>query len=217
MTAKRGMASKARPEPAADEGANPAVGELGAEEYTGGIAGIGPRIRFMRRQRDMSLDQLGALSGLTKSFLSKVERGVSVPSISTAMKVAGGFGISVGELLGVEQGDQAVHVVRKREREAFMAEGLASGYNYELLSGGKRFKTMEPFIMRPPFEFEGGHLFEHRGEEFIFVLTGTIEVEFPTQRILLKAGDAIYFEAHLPHRSRSVGKVNAEALVVVTG
>ncbi|UTW52996.1 helix-turn-helix transcriptional regulator [bacterium SCSIO 12827] len=182
------------------------------------IAGIGARIRFMRRQREMSLDQLGTVSGLTKSYLSKVERGLSVPSISTAMKVADGFGVSIGELLGAEQGDQTVHVVRKSEREAFMGpSGGAGGYNYELLSGGKRFKTMEPFIMRPPFEFEGRRLFEHRGEEFIFVLSGEIEIEFPARRFILKAGDSIYFESHLPHRSRSVGAVNAEVLVVVTG
>lgn len=178
--------------------------------------GIGARIRFMRRQRGMSLDRLAGTAGLTKSFLSKIERGLSVPSIATALKVAESFGISVGELLGEEQGSESFCVVRKGERRAFMRD-RSDGYNYEMLAAGKRLKSMEPFVMRPPFEFQNGRLFDHVGEEFIFVLSGAMEVEFPNRRIKLKAGDALYFESHLPHRSRSLGRKPAEALVVVTG
>jgi mannose-6-phosphate isomerase-like protein (cupin superfamily) len=53
------------------------------------------------------------------------------------------------------------------------------------------------------------------GEEFIFVLTGSIEVEFPNRRVALQIGDAVYFDSHIPHRTRSVGKAIAETLVVI--
>lgn len=177
--------------------------------------GIGARIRFMRRQRAMSLEQLAGSAGLTKSFLSKIERGLSVPSIATALKVAASFRVSVGALLGEEEGSETVCIVRKGERRAFMRAG--SGYNYEMLAAPKRRKSMEPFVMRPPFEFQNDRLFDHVGEEFILVLSGAIEVEFPNRRVKLKAGDTLYFDSHLPHRSRSLGKTLAEALVVVTG
>lgn len=179
-------------------------------------SGIGGRIRFMRKQRGMTLDQLAETTGLTKSYLSKIERGISVPSISTALKVAASFEVSVGQLLGEEQGDESLCIVRRNERKPFMRHGSNSGYNYEMVAAPKRFKTMEPFIMRPPFEFETDQFFEHVGEEFIFVLSGTIQFEFPNRRIVLKAGDAIYFDSHLPHRSRSLGRKAAETLVVVT-
>jgi transcriptional regulator with XRE-family HTH domain len=167
--------------------------------------GIGVRIRFMRRQRAMSLEELAGAAGLTKSFLSKLERGLSVPSIATALKLAASFGVSVGALLGEEEGSETVCIVRKGERRAFMRAG--SGYNYE----------MQPFVMRPPFEFQNDRLFDHVGEEFILVLSGAIEVEFPNRRVKLKARDSLYFDSHLPHRSRSLGQALAEALVVVTG
>ena len=176
---------------------------------------IGDRIRFMRKQRGMTLDQLAETASLTKSYLSKIERGISVPSIATALKVAGSFEMSVGQLLGEERGDESLCVVRRSERKPFMREGSASGYNYEMVAAPKRFKTMEPFIMRPPFEFEIDQFFEHVGEEFIFVLSGTIQFELPNWQVVLKAGDAIYFDSHLPHRSRSLGKKLAETLVVV--
>jgi transcriptional regulator with XRE-family HTH domain len=176
---------------------------------------IGGRIRTMRQQRGISLDQLAERTGLTKSYLSKVERGLSVPSISTALKVADSFAVTVGQLLGQEQEPDAICVVHKKDRKRFMRDGSAAGYNYELIAAAKQYKSMEPFIMRPPLEFQDDRLFEHMGEEFIFVLTGSVEVEFPNRRVLLQTGDAVYFDSHIPHRTRSVGKAIAETLVVI--
>jgi transcriptional regulator with XRE-family HTH domain len=178
---------------------------------------IGSRIRFLRRQRKLTLEELAASSGITKSYLSKIERGISVPSSSTALKVAGAFSITISQLVGEEQADEAICVVRKGERKHFMRDGSEQGYNYEMLAAPKRFKNMEPFIMHPPREFQENRFFEHPGEEFILVLSGVVEIEFVNRRIELEAGDAIYFDAHLPHRSRSLGGKPAEAMVVVMG
>lgn len=177
---------------------------------------IGHRIRFMRQQRGMTLDTLSEHSGLTKSFISKIERGMSVPSISTAMRIAASFNMTVGQLLGEEEYDDAICVVRKGERRRFMRSGSTSGYNYEMIAGGKRFKTMEPYIMRPPKQFQDDRMFEHVGEEIMFVLSGSVDVQFASRLIRLKKGDAVYFDSQVPHRSRSAGATQAEVLVVIT-
>jgi transcriptional regulator with XRE-family HTH domain len=178
--------------------------------------GIGARIRFFRKQRNMTLDHLSGLSNLTKSFVSKIERGVSVPSISTAMKLAESFNITVGQLLGEDNHEGAISLVRKSERRSFMRSGSSSGYDYEMLAGPKQFKSMEPYIMQPPLQFQDKRLFEHVGEEFMFVLSGSIEVELSGKSFRLNSGDVLYFDSHLPHRTRSLGKY-AKVLVVVTG
>ena len=178
--------------------------------------GIGARIRFMRQQRKMTLEQLSSSSNLTKSFVSKVERGISVPSISTAMKLAESFDLTISQLLGEEHYEDAISLVRKDERRSFMRPGASSSYNYEMMAAPKQFKRMEPYIMKPPFKFQGKRLFQHVGEEFMFVLSGTIEVEFSNQLYQLHSGDALYFDSHLPHRSRSLGTKHAKVLVVVT-
>ena len=177
--------------------------------------GIGANIRFMRRQRRMSLDELAGAAGITKSYLSKIERGISVPSIAVALKVANSFAVSIGQLLGEEPGDESICIVRRDERKRVMRDGSNRGYNYEMLAAAKRFKAMEPFIMRPPSEFQGEHFFEHIGEEFILVLSGAMEIEFSNQRVTLEKGDAVYFDSLLPHRSRSLGEEATEALVIV--
>jgi transcriptional regulator with XRE-family HTH domain len=178
--------------------------------------GIGARIAFQRRQRDMTLDDLAKKSGLTKSFLSKLERGLSVPSISTAMALSKSFGLTVGQLMGEQQYDDAICVVRKDDRRSFMRRGSEAGYNYEMLAAEKGYKLMEPYIMRPPLAFQDDRRFEHTGQEFLYVLSGSVEIEFAGKSIRLDAGDAVYFDSNIPHRTRSVEGQIAEALVVVT-
>jgi transcriptional regulator with XRE-family HTH domain len=177
---------------------------------------LASRIAFLRKQRGMTLDQLADAAGLTKSYISKVERGLSVPSISTALKIAGTFDLSVGQLLGETQYDDAISVVRRDERPSFMRGGSASGYDYEMLAPSKRFKTMEPFIMRPPLKFQDDRHFEHGGQEMIFVLSGAIELSFGGQSYKLNSGDCVYFDSLIPHRSRSLNGKVAQALVVIT-
>jgi transcriptional regulator with XRE-family HTH domain len=192
------------------------VGVNGKEEgsSTGNVAGLGKRALFLRKQKGLSLDELAAASGLTKGYLSKVERGLSVPSISTALKLAQCFGLSVGQLLGDEEIDEAITVVRKDKRRPFMRDGFPLDSNYESMAGHKTLRAMEPFIMRPPHEFDDDRMFQHVGEEFMFVLRGTVELEFPARRIRLEEGDSIYFDAHIQHRTRCIG-AGAEVLVVV--
>lgn len=178
--------------------------------------GIGLRVHFLRKQRNMTLDQLSKLSSLTKSYLSKIERGVSVPSISTAMKLAESFDITVSQLLGEEGYEDAICIVRRNDRKKFMRAGTGSGYNYELIAAPKKFKCMEPFIMRPPKQFQDRRVFKHAGEELLYVLSGCVEIELSRKISRLSAGDAVYFDAHIPHRTRSVGEKQAAVLVVVS-
>jgi mannose-6-phosphate isomerase-like protein (cupin superfamily) len=70
--------------------------------------------------------------------------------------------------------------------------------------------------MRPPLAFQDDRRFEHTGQEFLFVLSGSLEVEFGGKLVRLDTGDAVYFDSNIPHRTRSLKGRIAEALVVVT-
>ncbi len=169
----------------------------------------------MRRQRGLSLGAVEAKTGLTKSYVSKVERGVTMPSIATVLKLAKAFNVDVGQFMGERTDESAVCVVRKDERHPIARPGSRKGYRYEAIAHRRRAKCMEPFIMRPPRQFEDNTLFEHEGEEMIFVLKGRVELNFADRQVVLGPGDAVYFDAHLLHRSRSLGRTAAETLVVI--
>ncbi|MGE8637499.1 MAG: helix-turn-helix domain-containing protein, partial [Achromobacter sp.] len=78
------------------------------------------RLRTLRRQQTLSLEQLAQRTGLTKSYLSKLERGLSEPSISTVLRLAEAYGVGVSQLVGTDDAaqDEVVSVVRVADREA---------------------------------------------------------------------------------------------------
>lgn len=174
------------------------------------------RLRQLRRQRGLTLEALAARSGLTKSYLSKVERGLAMPSIATVLKVAEALELSVGQLVGEPSEAEVICVVRRNERTPFSRAPGRKDYVYEAIAAARAVKRMQPFVMRPPRRFgRGNSLVEHRGEELIFVLSGAIEVSLGERVVRLVEGDGVYFDASVPHQSRSVGRGQAEALVVV--
>ncbi len=76
---------------------------------------------------------------------------------------------------------------------------------------------MQPFVMLPPFTVSADQpMASHAGEELIFVVSGQMEVLFDDRTVRMNAGDSLYFNAAIPHRSRSIGKIQAQALVVVS-
>ena len=178
--------------------------------------GLGNRMRYLRNQRSLSLDQLAKLTGLNKSYLSRIERQLAVPTITTALKVSKAFGFGIGQLLGEVADATSICIVRKGEGKPFMAYRKGSeGGNYLSIASSRAYKKMEPFLMTPPLEFQSKTPFSFVGEHFVYVLSGRFEIEFPDRLVQLEQGDAIYFDSQLPHRTRSIGKVRAEVLCVV--
>ncbi|MGH7824502.1 MAG: helix-turn-helix domain-containing protein [Candidatus Binatia bacterium] len=176
--------------------------------------GLGLRLRNTRRQRGMSLDTLAAKTSLTKSYLSKIERGEKAPSLASILKITRAFDIQVSHLFGEATDKDAICVVRRGERKPVARIGAKKGYKYEAIAYKRRSKCMEAFIMYPPRRFEDDTLFEHEGEELIFVLKGKVEVVLVDKKVVLGPGDTIYFDGCHLHRSRSLSK-SAVTLVVV--
>jgi transcriptional regulator with XRE-family HTH domain len=175
------------------------------------------RLKLLRKQKGWTLETLAEQSGLTKSYLSKIERGVSMPSIAVALKLAKALQIDVGQLASDAGSDQLISITRASARTA-MAKNAGSGgaRAVESIAADIAPKEMLPFMLYPPQDFVASAFKEHEGEEFLFVHKGRIDVEFPDQLVQLKAGDSLYFNALIPHRTRSTGSVQAEVMVIVS-
>lgn len=181
-----------------------------------GTDNLNERLRSLRRQHDMSLDLLARKTGLTKGFLSLVERGLKAPSISTLMALSAAFDVPMSRLF--DEGSHAgssYSLVRRSERKSYAREGSLYGYKYQALAFRKDRKSMEPFIVMPPRRIPR-KFFQHGGDEMVLVLSGMVETHLGADRILLRAGDCLYFDASTPHRSRTVGSERAVTLVVVS-
>jgi transcriptional regulator with XRE-family HTH domain len=172
------------------------------------------RCRELRRHRNLTLEDVAARSGLTKSYLSKVERGLTAPSLAAAERMARAFDVPLSALLGESPSGDGVYVGKVADRTPVVRRGSKVGYTFELLTAEDRRLSMEAYLMRPPRVIRANVWFEHDGAEMIYVLHGRMEMEFATHRVMLDRGDCVYLEAHVRHRSRSLGRTLAEALSI---
>ena len=177
---------------------------------------IARNINALRLNKKMSLDELSQLTGLTKGYLSKIERSHKAPPLSTLNKIALNMDVDVTFLLKEnteEVRDIKLAVVRRRDRKKVVTKGSLYGYEYEALAYNKPGKNMEPFIISPALDKEV--IFQHDGEEFMYILEGTHEFKYDGKKYILKKGDSIYFDSRIPHSGRSLGDKKAKILTII--
>jgi mannose-6-phosphate isomerase-like protein (cupin superfamily)/DNA-binding Xre family transcriptional regulator len=182
---------------------------------------IAENIKALRKQKKITLQELADVTNLTKGYLSKIERSKKAPPYSTLNKIAMALGIDAAFLLGerLDRSNDARISFTKRDQGkvvkmmSSLSEGSLYGYGYEALAANKPGKNMEPFIIEPAFGEEA--IFQHEGEEFMYVLEGTHELIYNGVKYLMKQGDSVYFDATVPHTGRSVGKRKARLLAVM--
>lgn len=165
-------------------------------------------LRAVRRQRGLTLENLAERTGLTKSYLSKIERRQSTPSIAVALKVATALDVDVAQLFSEQAADEKITVDRAGDRRA------AKGEQYVALAPTVLGKSMSPFVVRPKRRTADDLHPVHAGQEFVFVHAGCVELDYGDRTISLGAGDSAYFDASVSHKFRAVGAEAPEVIVV---
>lgn len=173
------------------------------------------RLKLLRKKLGFTLEALAQQTGLTKSYLSKVERGLNTPSIAVALKLANALKVQVEELFA-DGSDETDGYSLMRATERGSLAGGDDGLAYASLAKRIGSRRLLPFILYPKPDFNQSAFKEHLGEEFIFVHRGQVEVDFGSERLTLSCGDALHFNAQMPHRIRCLGDGQAEILVVVS-
>lgn len=197
---------------------------------------LGLNIREERRRRDLTLEQLSQKTGLSKSFLSQMERGLCQPSVTSLKKIAYIFGMSVVNLFAEPNHQNAsygrfplfkeevekeqsyvsdVKIVRSDHRKTLSLPGAK--VIYELLTSDLR-RHMEAVYMKiDPNETSGDEpMKDPPGEKLCMVLRGSLEVKVENEVHRLHKGDTIYFPAHFVHSWKGLGKSTIEVIWVST-
>jgi transcriptional regulator with XRE-family HTH domain len=176
---------------------------------------IGARVAQLRERLGMTLDHLAARTGFTKGYLSKIENSRKVPPIGSLSRIAQALHADITELMhpGTKSAASAFCLVRAGERLPVVRGGTAFGYDYVSLADTKSHKRMEPFLFTFPSQIDKHVYFEHEGEEFIFIVSGRVEWQAGSEKVILEPGDSVYFDSRLPHRGRALDG-EASALVV---
>lgn len=173
------------------------------------------QLKSLRKKLGVTLESLASQAGMSKSYLSKVERGLSNPSISTAIKLAKVLNVQVEELFSDEGNLRTGYSLVRADQRGSLT-GSENGLCYASLARRIGSRKLLPFVLYPQADFNRSAFKEHVGEEFLFVHRGRVEIDFRTERLTLQPGDALHFDASKPHRIRSLGDTKAELLVVVS-
>jgi len=177
---------------------------------------ISRNIKKLRTQKKITLQALAKATGLTKGYLSKVERSEKAPPYSTLTKIAGALGVEVTSMLSKNINpptDVRLCISRGKNRQIIKETTQFSGYDYEVLAENKPGKNMEPFIIHSPWEIT--KMYSHEGEEFMYIMEGTLEFLYGEETYLLEKGDNVYFDSCVPHAGKSLGDIKARLLVVI--
>jgi transcriptional regulator with XRE-family HTH domain len=193
--------------------------QLPSTDETVKALNIGPKIRRLRKQKALTLQNLSTATGLSKPLLSQIENEIVVPPIATLLKISRALDKDIAFFFQDTNTDTKITLVRASERgnlDTRKLGGAEIGYHYEALAYKKNRKNMEPFFVEFKTSDEKDMPFyRHDGEEFIFVLQGRLEFRTKEEVHRLKAGDSLYFESDVPHAYRSLGNRNATAVVVL--
>ncbi len=162
---------------------------------------LAQRIRSMRLDRRLTLEEVASRTGLTRSWLSKVENFRVTPSLPALGKIAEALGVSVAELVVGLDAKPALVVVRKQERKRVDRERSRKNTTvYESLAHKRPNRAMDPFLLTVPPGVARDKALAHEGEEFLMVQSGFVEFEYDGEKYALRAGDSLYFDANVPHR-----------------
>jgi transcriptional regulator with XRE-family HTH domain len=178
---------------------------------------IGNQVRKLRTKRDLTLQDLAELTGLSKPNLSQIENNLVTPPIATLLKISSALGVPIGHFFQETNQDTSIVVVRKEDRCGVVKGPHLSriGYQYEPLAYPRIDKNMEPFIVDMEERAAESIVYNnHRGEEFLYVLKGTLEFHCGETVVVLNQGDSLYFDSIIPHGYRGINGP-ARTLVVI--
>ncbi len=175
---------------------------------------LGARVRLLREQHGMTLEQLADAAGVSRAMLSKVERGEKSPTLTIVSRIAKGFNMSLSLLLGDTPEAGPLAVVRKNERIVFHDE---DGVERHVLSPSGLSNGIELVLhIIPPHTTLGTLLrYSTKASKYVVVQEGTLTVLVGETSVNLEVGDAMYFEIRAPYRFVNNGDVRCSYYVVI--
>ena len=166
-----------------------------------GVEAIGERVKRLREEKGLTLDELSNLTGFEVEFLKHIENNEVKPQLGTIMRLSKALDSAFGRLVsGV--GNKLYSITRKNEQKIISRstskKGRQKAYTYKSLAPEVQGRHMEALIVQLETLSEPEPSF-HDGEEFIYVLDGTVSLRIGEDAFDLEPGDSAYYLSTTPH------------------
>jgi len=177
---------------------------------------IGSRVKALRKGSGLNQKRLAEAAGLSPGLLSRIENGLTMPSIPTLQIISDTLKTEIGYFFK-DQEENGFVVTHPGKRRIVISKSRANGkraYELELLAEGMNNPFMEPALVTPLGKDEEVLPRTHDGQEFMYLLEGKIKLTVGPKEFILKKGNAAYWNGNVPHKTVRVGQKMARALHV---
>jgi len=183
---------------------------------------IGAKIKNIRESKQLTVEETAKRSGLSAEQIERIENNVDFPSLAPLIKIARVLGVRLGTFLD-DQTELGPVVCHKEERDEANSIGFTNEsslgkkhMDYHALSQDKSGRHMEPFYIDiTPSDKNENIPSTHEGEEFIYVLEGSVEVNYGMHNYILNAGDSIYYDSIVSHHVHAGDNKPAKIIGVI--
>jgi transcriptional regulator with XRE-family HTH domain len=179
------------------------------------IVELGTRVKRLRTQAGLTLEEFAAQSGVSRAMLSKVERGEKSPTLAIIVRIAKGLNVSMSALMGAEPDAAQVAVIRRANRLAF--KDPETGFERHNLSPSHLDNDLEFLLHRIPAGESSGELPPYKvpTEKYLVVHEGELTVQTGGANYVLGTGDSFYFDVREPYRFINTGRVPCAYYLVI--
>ena len=175
---------------------------------------LAEEVRSQRRHRDLSLESLALLSGVSRSMISKIERAEVTPSTTVLSRLAEALGVTFSRLMAPATEREVLHIPAARQP---VLRDESSGFLRRCLSPVLPGRGIDWVLNTLPPGAETGEFVAHRRgvSEYIYVLKGKLRAAVGDKIILLNIGDSLYFEADAGHSFTNIAPEPCEYFLVI--
>lgn len=197
-----------------EQSQNPHATE-GARENSLEVA-IGHQVREYRTKLGMTVADLGRQANLSPGMLSKIENGITSPSLSTLQSLSRALNVPVTAFFRKFEEQRDATFVKAGQGLAIERRGTRAGHQYHLLGHtiGKNL-VVEPYLVTLTEQSDVFPLFQHSGLEFIYLLEGEVAYRHGNKLYAMEAGDSLFFDADAPHGPEELRKLPIKLLSVI--
>jgi transcriptional regulator with XRE-family HTH domain len=202
----------------------PAVLEQNPHDLTGARdnmleVAIGREVRGFRTKLGLTVAEVAEAAGISVGMLSKIENGLTSPSLSTLQTLSRALGVPVTALFRrYEERREAVHV-KAGTGMIIERRGTRAGHQYQLLghiSNPSSNLVVEPYLITLNSESDVFPLFQHAGLELIYMLEGEVVYRHSDKLFPLTPGDSLFFDADAPHGPEELKQLPARYLSIIS-
>ena len=183
---------------------------LGDEKVGDTGNGLGEKVQKLRESHEWSLEDLAQRTGHTPEFIQQVENNEVVPSVSFLLRISKALDVDPGTFLR----DDEKAAIQDQRAQAFIKR--TKNYYYQTLTPGAENLHLRGFMITiEPKQAHKPVAYKHEGEEFIYVMEGSLELTLDHKIKHLKVGESIHYNSEIPHKLKNLGNETTRCLVML--